>query len=123
MNRRGFLSVSTAASLAASIPAHAFQVEKSKLKITRVRLVNTRPKRPVPTYTSAPNAWSVNGVEVASPMSIYPEYKAKRSLFMPDPGKVPRFTVEVATDRVVKGYGNGGPGGGAVGGSGIAAAF
>jgi L-alanine-DL-glutamate epimerase and related enzymes of enolase superfamily len=114
MNRRGFLSVSTAASLAASIPAHAFQVEKSKLKITRVRLVNTRPKRPVPTYTSAPNAWSVNGVEVASPMSIYPEYKAKRSLFMPDPGKVPSFTVEVATDRGVKGYGNGGPGGGAV---------
>ena len=114
MDRRGFLSVSTAASLAACIPANAFQVEKSKLKITRVRLVNTRPKRPVPIYTPAPNAWSANGVEVASPMSIYPEYKAKRSLFMPDPGKVPSFTVEVATDRGVKGYGNGGPGGGAV---------
>ncbi|HXE15202.1 MAG TPA: enolase C-terminal domain-like protein [Bryobacteraceae bacterium] len=114
MDRRGFLSVSTAASLAACIPAHAFQVEKSRLKITRVRLVNTRPKRPVPIYTPAPNAWSANGVEVASPMSIYPEYKAKRSLFMPDPGKVPSFTVEVATDRGVKGYGNGGPGGGAV---------
>ncbi len=114
MDRRGFLSVSTAASLAACIPAHAFQVEKSRLKITRVRLVNTRPKRPVPIYTPAPNAWSANGVEVASPMSIYPEYKAKRSLFMPDPGKVPSFTVEVATDRGVKGYGNGGPGGGTV---------
>jgi len=114
MNRRGFLSASTAASLAASIPAHAFQVEKSKLKITPVQLVNTRPKRPVPTYTPAPNTWSVDGVEVASPMSIYPEYKAKRSLFMPDPGKVPSFTVEVATDRGVKGYGNGGPGGGTV---------
>ena len=30
---------------------------------------------------------------------------------MPDPGKVPSFTVEVVTDRGVKGYGNGGPGG------------
>ena len=84
------------------------------MKITAVRLVQTRPKRPLPAYQPSANAWSTNGVEVASPMSIYPEYKAMRSLFMPDPGKVPGFTVEIATDKGLKGYGSGGPGGGAV---------
>jgi L-rhamnonate dehydratase len=112
MDRRKFLSASAAAGIVTSMPGFAFQTEKSKLKITSVRLVNTRPKRPLPTYTPAATAWSVDGVEVASPMSIYPEYKAKRSLFLPDPGKVPSFTVEIATDKGVKGYGSGGPGGG-----------
>jgi len=73
MNRGGFLSASTAASLTASIAAHAFQVEKSKL----------------------------SGVQ-------------SEKVSLPDPGKVPSFTVEVASDRGVKGYGNGGPGGGTV---------
>lgn len=84
------------------------------MKIASVRLVNTRPKRPVPTYQPAPGSWSTNGVEVASPMSIYEEYKATRSLFLPDPGKVPSFTVEIATDKGLKGYGSGGPGGGTI---------
>ncbi|HMC61817.1 MAG TPA: enolase C-terminal domain-like protein, partial [Candidatus Solibacter sp.] len=95
-------------------PPLAFGQEKSKLKITGVRIVNTRPKRPVPAYKPAPGAWSTGGVEVANPMSIYPEYKATRSLFQPDPGKLPAFTVEIATDKGVKGYGSGGPGGGYV---------
>ena len=47
-------------------------------------------------------------------MSVYPAYKAKRSLFLPDAGKVPNFTVEITTDKGVKGYGNGGPGGGPI---------
>ena len=47
-------------------------------------------------------------------MSVYPEYKAMRSLFNPDPGKVPSFTVEITTDKGIKGYGNGGPGGGTI---------
>ena len=47
-------------------------------------------------------------------MSIYPEYKATRSLFQPDPGKVPSATVEIATDKGIKGYGSGGPGAGYV---------
>jgi len=111
MKRRNFLALSAAA---AATPSFAFQVEKSKMKITSVRLVNTRPKRPVPEYTSAPTAWSTNGVEVANPMSIYPQYKATRSLFLPDPGKVSGFTVEIATDKGVKGYGSGGPGGGLI---------
>ena len=79
------------------------------MKITSVRLANTRPKRPVPAYQPAPGSWATNGVEVASPMSIYPEYKATRSLFLPDPGKVPTFTVEIATDKGLKGYGSGLP--------------
>jgi L-rhamnonate dehydratase len=99
---------------AAAVPAAPFQGEKSGLKITSVRLVHTRPKKPLPKYTPAADAWSTNGVEVASPMSIYPEYKAMRSLFMPDPGKIPGFTVEIGTDKGLKGYGSGGPGGGEV---------
>ena len=47
-------------------------------------------------------------------MSIYPEYKATRSLFQPDPGKVPSLTVEISTDKGIKGYGSGGPGAGYV---------
>ena len=112
MNRRSFLKAGGSAALA--LPALAFQDEKTKLKITGVRIVRTRPKRPVPSYTPAPGSWSTSGVEVANPMSIYPEYKATRSLWNPDPGKFAGFTVEISTDKGLKGYGNGGPGGGAI---------
>src|SRR5450755_2562435 len=114
MNRRSFLSASAAVGGLTSVPSFAFQIEKSKLKITSVRLVNTSSKHPLPNYTPSPTAWSGEGVEVASPMSVYPEYKARRSLFLPDAGKVPSFTVEVGTDKGVKGYGEGGPGGGSI---------
>jgi L-rhamnonate dehydratase len=113
MNRRNFVSAA-AAGAAAAVPALPFAGEKSNLKITSVRIVNTKPKRPLPAYQPSATAWSTGGVEVASPMSIYPEYKAMRSLFLPDAGKVPSFTVEIATDKGVKGYGSGGPGGGTV---------
>lgn len=112
MNRRSFLQLGSLSAAACALPALAFQDEKSKLKITAVRLVSAKPRRPIPSYTPAPGSWSVAGVEVASPMSIYPDYKAERSLFMPDPGKLPGFTVEVATDKGVKGYGTGGVAGG-----------
>ena len=110
MRRRAFLR------LAALAPAAglAFQSEKSKLKITSVRLVNPRPRRPVPDYTPAPGSWSTTGVEVASPMSIYPDYKANRALFMPEPGALEDFIVEIATDKGVKGYGEGGMAGGLI---------
>src|ERR1700677_943237 len=110
MNRRSLLKLGGL--FAITLPALAFQEEKSKLKITGVRLVRTRAKRPVPTYTPAPGSWSTGGVEVANPMSIYPEYKPQRSLFMPDPGKLEGFTVEISTDKGVKGYGTGGIAGG-----------
>ena len=102
--------------LAAAWPAAAlpFQAERSRMKITSVRLVRTRPRRPLPAYKPAPGSWSTQGVEVANPMSIYPKYKAQRSLFFPDPGPFGGFTVEVAADKGVKGYGSGGTGGGQV---------
>ena len=112
MRRRNFLALGSGAALGLIHHGRAmpvpFQDEKSKLKITGVRLVHTRPKRPVPAYQPAPGSWSTGGVEVANPMSIYPEYKAERSLFMPDPGKLETFTVEISTDKGVKGYGSGG---------------
>jgi L-rhamnonate dehydratase len=113
MNRRMFLAGAPAAALGAQTPAPAV-TERSRLKITGVRLVKTRPRRPAPAYTPAAGSWSTQNVEVANPMSIYPEYKATRSLFFPDPGKVPSFTVEITTDKGITGYGNGGPGGGMV---------
>ncbi len=85
----------------------------TNLKITGVRVVRTRLRRPVPSYEPTPGSWSVTGVEVANPMSIYPKYKPQRSLFRPEP-HVPPFTVEIETDKGIKGYGQGGPGGGPV---------
>jgi L-rhamnonate dehydratase len=110
MLRRAFIGLTALAPAAAL----AFQSEKSKLKISSVRLVNPRPRRPVPSYTPAPGSWSTTGVEVASPMSIYPEYKSNRALFMPENGALEGFTVEIATDKGVKGYGEGGMAGGVI---------
>jgi L-rhamnonate dehydratase len=123
MNRRQLLKATPfAAALlkdslipsAEAAPPLPFAGEKSKLKITGIRLVRTKTTRPMPAYTPSAGSWSTQGVEVANPMSIYPEYKATRSLFMADPGKVPGFTVEITTDKGIKGYGNGGPGGGPI---------
>ncbi|MBM3811212.1 MAG: L-rhamnonate dehydratase [Acidimicrobiia bacterium] len=117
MKRRSFLAAG--AGLAAQVPANPqsnlpFSGEKSKLKIRGVRLVRTRAKRPVPSYQPAPGSWSTGGVEVANPMSIYPEYKATRSLFYPDPGGLGSFTVEIQTDKGVSGLGSGGMAGGPI---------
>ncbi len=123
MYRRRFLFAVPAATAAATLglreavaapPPLAFQGEKSGLIITGVRLVETRPKRPLPTYTPKPGSWRSEDDEVANPMSIYPKYKARRSLFRPDPAKLGGFTVEISTNKGVKGYGSGGQGGGAV---------
>lgn len=78
------------------------------LTITRVRMIQPRPKRPLPNYDPAPGSWSTGGVEVANPMSIYPKYKAKRSLFMAD--DLGPTAVEIATDKGITGIGYGGPG-------------
>src|SRR5258708_39471337 len=106
MTRRSLLT------LLPSIPMFADAL--GKLKITGVRLVNARPRIQAPSYKSAAGSWSTGGVEVANPMSIYPEYKAQRSLFQPDPGKLAPFTVEISTDKGVNGYGEGGIGGGQI---------
>ncbi|MBI1896438.1 MAG: L-rhamnonate dehydratase [Acidobacteria bacterium] len=109
MRRRNLLKLAT---VPVALPGLAFQAEKSKLKITGVRLVRTRPRRPPPAYKPAAGSWSTGGVEVANPMSIYPEYKPRRSLFQPDTPEMGGFTVEISTDRGIKGYGRGGTGGG-----------
>src|SRR3990172_2073202 len=101
MNRRSFMRLGAAAGLSAAAPALPFQGEKSKMKITGVRLVRTRPARPVPRYKPAPGSWSTQGVEVASPMSVFPEYKASRSLYMADKPAMGGFMVEISTDKGV----------------------
>lgn len=108
MKRRDFLTLAAAPAL----PALAWAQEKSKLKITDIKIVKTRPRKPYPTFKPADGAWSTQFVEVANPMSIYPEFKPRRELF--GATNVPSFTVEVTTDKGIKGYGNGGPGGGQV---------
>lgn len=113
MQRRRFLAASAFLPLAAS-SAQQILPSPGRMKITSVRLVRTRPRRPAPAYTPAAGSWSTQNVAVANPMSVYPEYKATRSLFFPDPGKVPGFTVEIATDQGITGLGNGGPGGGPI---------
>ncbi len=97
-----------------ALPALSWAQEKSKLKITGLRLVDVKPRKPYPAFKPAPGAWSTQFVEVANPMSIYSEFKPRRELFFPEPGKVPSFTVEITTDKGITGYGNGGPGGGPV---------
>ena len=93
-------------------PALPFRAETSGLKITRVRPVHPRPRKPLPSYTPAPGSWSTGSVEVANPMSIYPEYKARRSLFMAD--DMGPSAVEITTDKGVTGIGYGGTGAGFV---------
>lgn len=105
MDRRNFLRSSVAA-LAAVPAALPFQDEKSRLKITGVRLVRTRRAKPLEPYTPPPGARWAGG---ATPMSIYPDYKGR-----PGPSGMGGFTVEISTDKGVKGYGNGGPGGGPI---------
>ena len=100
------------AGLGLTAPALAFQQESHRLKITKVRLVSIRPRRPPPAYTPSASSWSTGGVEVASPMSIYPEYKANRNSYMK--GQPGGFVVEIETDKGIKGYGSGGPGGGPI---------
>ena len=112
MNRRSFLSTTSGAALPALAQRPAVPAgERSGLKITGVRLVSMRPRRPAPSYEPSAGSWSTTGVEVANPMSIYPRYKATRSLFMPDPGGLGAFWVEISTDKGINGYGAGGIGG------------
>ena len=106
------LTSGTAEMLAAPPP---WPVEND-LKITGVRLVKTRPKRPLPDYTPDPGSYWANR-EAARPISIYPKFTGRRgpgSKWMPDPGPMSPFTVEIETDKGIKGYGRGGHGGGPV---------
>jgi L-rhamnonate dehydratase len=117
MNRRSFLRTSPAAAAGlAAIPlgAQTPDLGKSKLKITGIRVSVAKPRLGTFNYKPAPGAWSTQDVEVASPMSLYPKYKATRSLFNPDPGKLEDFAVEIATGKGISGRGVGGRAGGLI---------
>ena len=86
--RRNFLKtgLSLGAALAASglplaPPVLPEETKKERLTITGVLTGTVMRKNPWPEYEPAPCAWTPLGVEVASPMSIYPRYKARRDSF------------------------------------------
>jgi L-rhamnonate dehydratase len=128
MHRRAFLSTSAAIGLASSIggrtrsgqaaegntsrfplPAPlSFRDQKSDLKITAIRAVRLQPLRPMPKYEPTPGFWNTTDVEIANPLSIYPRFKPRRSLFYAD--DLGPLEVMVETDKGITGYGYGGPG-------------
>jgi len=139
MNRRSFLKAGSAAGAGALIPAGTpealqrgpgqappaiFQNQKSGLKITEVRLVRragSPAAQPAPSAAPAargtgPAAVSGRGwdAEAANPLDVYPEYFNNRPSFRPSGPGMETFTVEISTDKGLKGYGQGGPAGGSI---------
>ena len=113
MNRREFMKAGCFLPVSSALfTAPASQTGKGEMKIIDVRAVDPKPVHPVPEFEPAPGAWSARDVEVASPMSIYPRFKARRSLFMAD--DLGPSAVEVTTDKGIHGIGFGGPGAGFV---------
>src|SRR5262245_60968815 len=125
MNRRTFFTTSAAVGLAGLAPASRavarddrarfpepaplpFREEKSDLKITTIRAVPLVPKRPLPKYQPTPGFWNTTDVEIANPLSIYPRFKPRRSLFYAD--DLGPLEVMIETDKGITGYGYGGPG-------------
>ena len=125
MHRRDFLSATAAAGLAGLVSSRAaiaqdsaerfprpaplpFRDEKSGLKITAIRPVTLEPLRPPPKYQPSAGYWNTTDVEIANPLSIYPRFKPRRSLFYAD--DLGPLTVAVETDKGITGYGHGGPG-------------
>jgi hypothetical protein len=113
MYRRGFLQSGVASGLACLAaprnvlsqddpsrfpppPPLSFRDEKSGLRITRVRSIRLVPTRPVPSYEPTPGSWNTKDVEIANPLSIYPRFKPRRSLFYAD--DLGPETVVVETD-------------------------
>jgi hypothetical protein len=97
LRRRSFLQLGGIARAVAGtspILEPAFQQEPCKLKITGVRIVHVRPRRPARTYTPAPGSWSISNVEVGNPGGS-PDYvhfgmattnSPWAETFMPHPG-------------------------------------
>lgn len=109
-DRRSFLRSAVAACAA---PLAGAPVE-SGLKITGVRLVKIRPRNPLPRYEPAGDSYWVTR-DAVRPISVYPEFDGRRgpgSKWMPDPGGPigETSTVEITTDKGLKGYGAGGYG-------------
>ncbi len=62
----------------------------------------------MPKYQQAPGTWNTTDVEIANPLSIYPRFKPRRSLFYAD--DLGPHSVMVETDKGITGFGYGGPG-------------
>ncbi len=103
--------------LVAASPLPAPWPVEGDVRITNVRLVKTRPRRPRPSYKPAPGSYWVNRT-AARPIAIYPKFTGRRargSKWMPDPGRISGFTVEIETNKEgLKGHGRGGAGGGPI---------
>jgi L-rhamnonate dehydratase len=125
MNRRNFLRSCAASGLAGLTTARRvmardeesrfpkppplpFRDEKSDLKITRIRAVRLVPTQPLPKYEQTPGTWNTTEVEIANPLSIYPRFKPRRSLFYAE--DLGPDTVMVETNKGITGFGYGGPG-------------
>src|SRR5262245_65128109 len=126
MHRRTFFSTSAAIGLSSAFGAPAriaqaaegdatarfpappplsFRDQKSDLKITAIRAVRLQPLRPLPKYEPTPGFWNTTDVEIANPLSIYPRFKPRRSLFYAD--RLGPLAVMVETDKGITGYGYG----------------
>src|SRR4051812_39206065 len=125
MNRRTFFTTSAAVGLGGLAPASRamapadragfpepaplpFREEKSGLKITGIRAIPLVPNRPLPKYQPTPGSWNTTDVEIANPLSIYPRFKPRRSLFYAD--DLGPDTVAVETNKGITGVGYGGAG-------------
>ncbi len=89
-------------------PPLRFADQKGDLKITDIRPVQLVPKRPLPVYEPTEGSWNTSEVEIANPLSIYPRFKPRRSLFYAE--NLGPSSVIVETDKGISGFGTGGPG-------------
>ena len=85
-----------------------FREEKSGLKITSIRTVRLVPKRSPPKCEPAAGSWNTPEIEIANPLSVYPRFKPRRSLFYAE--DLAPNTVMVETDKGITRFGYGGPG-------------
>ena len=86
----------------AGVSAYAqapFADEKSKLKITGVRLVQTRPRRPVPAYTPAPGSWSTGGWKSPTRCRSIPSTRPRVRCSSPIPARFPASRSRSAPTR------------------------
>ena len=102
------LATTVAARKVANAAPAPWPVEEG-LTIIDVRLVKTRPKNSFPQYDPTPGSyWATR--EAARPIEMHPEYTGKRgpgSKWMPD-RSLGGVTVEISTNKGLKGYGRGG---------------
>jgi L-rhamnonate dehydratase len=86
----------------------SFHDQPSGLTITKITAVRLVPARPLPTYRQTPGTWNTTEVEIANPLSIYPRFKPRRSLFYAEDLGPDAAMVE--TNKGITGFGYGGPG-------------